>query len=177
MFLVDQKIISKIEQIVGKDGYTTDVAKLYTYGFDASIFHSTPEIVIQPRTTEQVSEIMKIANAELIPVVPRGAGTGLCGSAVPMKGGIVIGNPIPQEYALDYDEMDKVIVKALKKADELKIRGKNITPFLLARIKDVTGGDSLASNIQLAFNNARMAAKIAAAGFHNLLMLFSTCLC
>ncbi|MBO6083922.1 MAG: FAD-binding oxidoreductase, partial [Candidatus Methanomethylophilaceae archaeon] len=96
---MDQKIISKIEQIVGKDGYTTDVAKLYTYGFDASIFHSTPEIVIQPRTTEQVSEIMKIANAELIPVVPRGAGTGLCGSAVPMKGGIV----------MDMSRMNKVL--------------------------------------------------------------------
>ncbi|MBQ1826731.1 MAG: pseudouridine-5'-phosphate glycosidase [Erysipelotrichaceae bacterium] len=78
-----------------------------------------------------------------------------------MKGGIVIGNPIPEKYALDYDEMDKVIVKALKKADELKIRGKNITPFLLAEIKDLTGGESFASNLQLAYNNAREAAIIA----------------
>ena len=96
---VDQKIIDQIEKIVGKDGYSTRTADLYTYGFDASIFHATPEIVIQPRSTEQVSEIMKIANANLIPVVPRGAGTGLCGSAVPIKGGIV----------MDMSRMNKVL--------------------------------------------------------------------
>ncbi|MDR1690584.1 MAG: FAD-binding oxidoreductase [Candidatus Methanoplasma sp.] len=87
---MEQRIIDSIEAIVGKDGYSTKPADLYTYGFDASIFHNTPDIVIQPKTTEQVSEIMKIANKEKIPVVARGAGTGLCGSAVPIKGGIVL---------------------------------------------------------------------------------------
>jgi len=87
---MDSKTVEKIERIVGKDGYSTKTADRYTYGFDASIFHNSPDIVIQPTTTEQVSEIMKIANAEKIPVTPRGAGTGLCGSAVPIKGGIVL---------------------------------------------------------------------------------------
>ena len=87
---MEQRIIDEIEKVVGKDGYSTSVADLYTYGFDASIFHKTPDIVVQPRTTEQVSEIMKIACRERIPVVPRGAGTGLCGSAVPIKGGIIM---------------------------------------------------------------------------------------
>ena len=87
---MEQRIIDSIEKIVGKNGYSTKQADLYTYGFDASIFHNNPEIVIQPRTTEEVSEIMKIANREKIPVVARGAGTGLCGSAVPIKGGIVL---------------------------------------------------------------------------------------
>ena len=87
---MEQRIIDEIEKIVGKEGYSTSVADLYTYGFDASIFHKTPDIVVQPRTTEQVSEIMKIASRERIPVVPRGAGTGLCGSAVPIKGGIIM---------------------------------------------------------------------------------------
>ena len=87
---MDASIIEKIEGIVGKEGYSTNTAEIYTYGFDASIFHNTPDIVIQPKSTEQVSEIMKIANAERIPIVPRGAGTGLCGSAVPIKGGIVL---------------------------------------------------------------------------------------
>ncbi len=96
---MDQKIISEIEKIVGKDGYSTKTADLYTYGFDASIFHNTPDVIIQPRSTEQVSEIMKIANAKKIPVVPRGAGTGLCGSAVPIKGGIV----------MDMSRMNKVL--------------------------------------------------------------------
>lgn len=87
---MDQKIIDQIEAVVGKDGYSVEPAVLYTYGFDASIFHRTPDIVVQPRSTEQVSEIMKIAYANKIPVTPRGAGTGLCGSAVPIKGGIVM---------------------------------------------------------------------------------------
>ena len=87
---MDASIIEKIEKIVGKEGYSTRIADRYTYGFDASIFHSTPDIVIQPKSTEEVSEIMKIATKYKIPVVPRGAGTGLCGSAVPIKGGIVL---------------------------------------------------------------------------------------
>ncbi len=87
---MDQKIVDQIEAIVGKDGYSVEPAVLYTYGFDASIFHRTPDMVVQPRTTEQVSEVMKIAYANKIPVVPRGAGTGLCGSAVPIEGGIVM---------------------------------------------------------------------------------------
>lgn len=87
---MEQRIIDEIEKVVGKDGYSTSMAVLYTYGFDASIFHNTPDIVVQPASTEQVSEIMKIANRENIPVVPRGSGTGLCGAAVPIKGGIVL---------------------------------------------------------------------------------------
>ena len=85
-----EKIVKMIEQVVGKEGYSVSAADLYTYGFDASIFHNTPDMIVQPRTTVQVSEIMKIANKFKIPVVPRGAGTGLCGSAVPIKGGIVL---------------------------------------------------------------------------------------
>ncbi|MBR2802496.1 MAG: pseudouridine-5'-phosphate glycosidase [Erysipelotrichaceae bacterium] len=80
-----------------------------------------------------------------------------------LKGGVVIGNPIPEEYALNYDEMEAVINKALQKADEKGIRGKYITPFLLAEIKDMTKGVSFASNLQLAYNNARLASKIAVA--------------
>jgi pseudouridine-5'-phosphate glycosidase len=78
-----------------------------------------------------------------------------------LKGGVVIGNPIPEEYALDYNQMEEVINKALKMADEQHIRGKYITPFLLAHIKDMTEGVSFASNLQLAYNNALEASKIA----------------
>ena len=87
---LDQKIIEEFERIVGKDNVSTSPAVLYTYGFDASIYHNDPEVVIQPTSTEQVSEIMKIAYANGIPVVPRGAGTGLCGAAVPIEGGICL---------------------------------------------------------------------------------------
>ncbi|MBQ6221465.1 MAG: pseudouridine-5'-phosphate glycosidase [Solobacterium sp.] len=78
-----------------------------------------------------------------------------------LKGGLVIGNPIPEEFALDFDWMNGVIDAALKKADDLGIRGKYITPFLLAEIKDMTEGVSFASNLELAYNNARLASRIA----------------
>lgn len=78
-----------------------------------------------------------------------------------LEGGALIGNPIPDEYALDFDYMEGIITTALKEADEKGVRGKNITPFLLARVKDLTEGVSFASNKQLAYNNARTAAKIA----------------
>lgn len=78
-----------------------------------------------------------------------------------LKGGFVIGNPIPEEYALDYNEMESVITKALELAKEQGIRGKNTTPFLLAHIKELTDGVSFASNLQLAYNNAKVASRIA----------------
>ena len=78
-----------------------------------------------------------------------------------LDGGVLIGNPIPEEYALDFDEMEQVINQALAEADEKGVRGKEITPFLLAKIKELTKGVSFASNVQLAYNNARVAAKIA----------------
>ena len=78
-----------------------------------------------------------------------------------LAGGMLIGNPVPEEYALDFDEMSAVIDKALAAAKEDGVRGKNITPYLLAHIVEYTGGKSLATNIQLAYNNARLAAKVA----------------
>ena len=64
---------------------------------------------------------------------------------------------------MDADTINKAISEAVEEAKKLGIHGKETTPFLLAKIKDLTGGDSLASNIQLVFNNARLAAKTAAA--------------
>lgn len=78
-----------------------------------------------------------------------------------LKGGSVIANPIPEEYELDFDEMNAVIERAIKSAKKDGIRGKDTTPYLLAHIKDYTEGVSLASNLQLAYHNARRAAKIA----------------
>ena len=63
----------------------------------------------------------------------------------------------------DFDYMEEVIQKALVKADEAGVHGKNITPFLLASIKDITGGKAFEANVKLALNNARCAAKIAKA--------------
>ena len=79
-----------------------------------------------------------------------------------LRGGALIANPIPAEYELDFDEMEEVITKALEAAKAEGIKGKATTPFLLKHIKEYTGGTALASNLQLAYNNARVAAKIAA---------------
>lgn len=78
-----------------------------------------------------------------------------------LKGGVVVGNPVPEEYAQNFEHMEKVINEALEMCRERKIRGKQTTPFLLATIKDLTGGESLATNLQLAYNNARVASDIA----------------
>lgn len=78
-----------------------------------------------------------------------------------LNGGMVIGNPIPEEFEMDYDTINGAIEKALKEADEKGIKGKEITPFLLAKVKDITGGASLDSNIHLVYNNVKVAAKLA----------------
>lgn len=78
-----------------------------------------------------------------------------------LEGGMVIANPIEEQYQMDYDTINHAIDKALKEADEKGVKGKETTPFLLAKVKDITGGDSLKSNIKLVYNNAALGAKIA----------------
>ena len=74
------------------------------------------------------------------------------------KGGMLVTNPIPEEYAMDKAVIDAAIEQALRESVEQGIKGKETTPFLLARVSELTGGDSLDSNIQLVFNNAKVAA-------------------
>ncbi len=78
-----------------------------------------------------------------------------------LKAGMLVTNPIPEEYAMDADIINAAIDKAIAEAEEKGIHGKETTPFLLAKVKEITGGDSLDSNIQLVFNNARLAAAVA----------------
>lgn len=78
-----------------------------------------------------------------------------------LKGGMVIANPIPEAYAMDHDVITNAIEAALKEAEEKGIKGKESTPFLLGKVKELTGGSSLESNIELVFNNARVGTKIA----------------
>ena len=74
------------------------------------------------------------------------------------KNGMLVANPIPEEYAMDKAVIDAAIEQALRESVEQGIKGKETTPFLLARVSELTGGDSLDSNIQLVFNNAKVAA-------------------
>ncbi|MDU1412662.1 MAG: pseudouridine-5'-phosphate glycosidase [Clostridium sp.] len=78
-----------------------------------------------------------------------------------LNGGMVVANPIPEEFEMDYDTINNAIEKAVKEAEEKGIVGKESTPFLLSKVKEITGGSSLESNIQLVFNNAKVGAKLA----------------
>ena len=80
-----------------------------------------------------------------------------------LKGGAVVGNPIPEQYAMDPNYMNGIIDQAVAQANAEHIHGKAITPYLLAHIKDMTEGKSFAANLELAYNNAHAASKIAVA--------------
>ncbi len=97
----------------------------------------------QVDTPEEIAQIIKIKKA------------------TNLNGGMIIANPVPEKYQMDKAIIDIAIEKALKEADEQGIKGKEITPFLLARIEQITSGNSLESNIRLVLNNAKLGAEIA----------------
>ncbi len=78
-----------------------------------------------------------------------------------LKGGTIIANPIPEDYAMDYDEINTAINEALLEMNAINVSGYESTPFLLGKVKDITKGKSLSSNIALVYNNAKLAAQIA----------------
>lgn len=80
-----------------------------------------------------------------------------------LNGGLVIANPVPKAFEMDTTKINQAIDEALIACEKEGVKGKDITPFLLARIKEVTGGSSLDTNIQLVFNNAKVGAQIAVA--------------
>ena len=91
------------------------------------------------------------------------AGAFLAQKELGLKGGMLVTNPIPEKYSMDPSVINHAIDQAIEECKALGIHGKETTPFLLAKVKELTGGDSLDSNIQLVFNNARLAARIAKA--------------
>ena len=78
-----------------------------------------------------------------------------------LGGGMLVTNPIPEAYSMDHEVISKAIEDAVEESKKLGIHGKETTPFLLAKIKELTGGSSLDANIQLVYNNAQLAAKTA----------------
>ena len=85
------------------------------------------------------------------------------GQDMGLKGGMLVTNPIPEEYAMPLDTINAAIDQAIAECKDKGIHGKATTPFLLARVAELTGGNSLDSNIQLVYNNAKVAAQTAAA--------------
>ena len=78
--------------------------------------------------------------------------------AMPNAGGVLVTNPIPEQYSMDHEVINKAIDEAVADSIRDGIHGKETTPYLLAKVKEITGGDSLESNIQLVYNNAKLAA-------------------
>lgn len=78
-----------------------------------------------------------------------------------LNGGIVVANPIPEQYQMDYDVISRVVDEAVQEAEFKGIKGKETTPFLLAKVKEITEGESLEANIQLVYNNAKVGAQLA----------------
>ncbi|MBN1900740.1 FAD-binding protein [Candidatus Sumerlaeota bacterium] len=82
--------IERIREIVGTDSVRTSKADLYVYGFDAGMHRSMPDAVVRPQNAEQISQIVKLANEHDFAIIPRGAGTALCGHNTPVAGGIIL---------------------------------------------------------------------------------------
>ncbi|MTI62035.1 MAG: FAD-binding protein [Firmicutes bacterium] len=106
---VTGKILDKLIEILGEKNVLTDPAKLETYSHDETPIEQyghLPEVVITPTSAEEISTVMKLANLELIPVTPRGAGSGLSGGAIPEYGGIVLSvEKMNQVLEVDYNNL------------------------------------------------------------------------
>jgi len=87
---MDEKIKQALVEIVGEENYTDSLIDMVSFSYDASEHSHRPTCAVWPETADQVSEILKLSNREKIPVIPRGAGTGLSGMAVPIEGGIIL---------------------------------------------------------------------------------------
>lgn len=106
----DQKIVKELRSIVGERHVLTSPEDLVAYSYDATFTSARPNLVVLPDSTEQVSEILKIANREAIPVVPRGMGSGLAAGSIPFGGGIVL-SLTRMDRLLDFDH-DNMMVTA-----------------------------------------------------------------
>src|SRR5918911_1488975 len=84
-------VLDKLRSIVGDDNLVVDPTRVEPYGADAVKEKFPPEAVVFPESTEQMVDILKLANERLFPVTARGGGVGYTGGAVPVEGGIVVG--------------------------------------------------------------------------------------
>jgi len=108
--MIEDKHIKKLEELIGKENVKSDKAHLLAYSYDATREHFKPDAVVFPKNEEDVSKILKYCNKHLIPVVPRGAGSGFTGGALPVKGGIVLAVEKYMNKILEIDMENMVAV-------------------------------------------------------------------
>jgi len=118
---VNKDIREKLERIVGCENLTFDSEKMVDYShdeFSLADIARMPELVIKPKKTEEVAEIIRLANKEMIPVTPRGGATGLCGGCVPSCGGIVLSlENMNQILEIDLDNQMAVVEAGVTLSD------------------------------------------------------------
>ncbi|KPJ67032.1 MAG: glycolate oxidase subunit GlcD, partial [Syntrophobacter sp. DG_60] len=124
--MLPKKVIKSLQKIVGKDYISLKKEDLLCYAYDATQITSLPDAVVFPHSSEEISKVMQLANEYLFPVVPRGAGSGMSGGAVPIRGGIVLAMSHLNRI-LEINENDMwvwvepgVVTEDLKKAVEEK---------------------------------------------------------
>jgi len=88
--MLEPRIIQQLKEVVGAANVATDRQDLICYGYDATQMEFLPDVIVHPASAEEVSRVLRLANAEKIPVFPRGAGSGFSGGALPKGGGIVV---------------------------------------------------------------------------------------
>ncbi|WP_371826300.1 FAD-binding oxidoreductase [Alicyclobacillus fastidiosus] len=113
------EVVENITEIVGREGVLTTPNSLYAYSFDATpILRANPDVVVIPRTTEQLAQVLRLADAHKIPVIPRGSGTNLAGGTIPVEGGIVLNmTRFNQIYEIDEKNLTVTVGPGVITAD------------------------------------------------------------
>ena len=105
---MNEKLIRRIKEIVGSDGVLTEPEDLAAYSYDGTFEEHSPDLVVLPRTTQQVSKLIVLASDESIPVVPRGMASGLAAASVPFSGGIAL-SMTRMNQILEIDKLNSVV--------------------------------------------------------------------
>lgn len=107
--MLKQAVLKELKSLVGPANFSTSPEELVVYSYDATQRDSLPWVVVRPSSSREISEILRLANRERFPVVPRGAGTGMSGGAVPVQGGVVLSLE-RMNHILEIDEQDFIAV-------------------------------------------------------------------
>jgi glycolate oxidase len=116
--LLDQRLKKRLQEIVGKENALSSSEDLICYGYDATNMDALPELVVLPSSADEISEIMKLANQQRFPVVPRGMGTGFSGGSIPVRGGVVLVlTRLDRVIEIDTDNLTAVVEPGVITAD------------------------------------------------------------
>jgi glycolate oxidase len=107
--MLKPSVLKELKSIVGPTNFSTSPEELVAYSYDATRREALPWVVVRPRSSREISEILKLANRERFPVVPRGAGTGMSGGSIPIQGGVVLSLE-RMNHILEIDEQDFIAV-------------------------------------------------------------------